>query len=84
MTEQILPLNGTKTHPLSVHALGKLREIARAPTPTADVNPGVVNRLLREQLVEPVMLPSPFKTHKGGDCEHLKITLAGREVLGDD
>lgn len=81
----IPPLNGTKTHPLSEHAIGELRDIAAAPVPRQAVNPGVANRLLREELVEQVQLPSPFKSHHGrhgkGTCIHLRITDAGREAL---
>ena len=76
------PLNGTKTHPLSAHALAELRNIQTRPEPRIGVNPGVVNRLLREDLVELVQLPSPFKSHRGGVTEHLRITEAGRKVLG--
>jgi len=75
------PLNGTKTHPLSEHAKDRLREIEQAPVPTLALNPGVVDRLLRESLVEIVQLPSPYKKHKGGTCAHLRITDAGRQAL---
>ena len=75
------PLNGDKTHPLSAHALDELADIARKPVPCNAVNPGVGNRLMREDLVEVVNLPSPFKTHKGGDCAHYQITDAGRAAL---
>jgi len=76
------PLNGTKTHPLTAHALAELRDIASKPCPRQAVNPGVSDRLLREDLVEVVMLPSPFKTHGGKLLEHLEITDAGRRVAG--
>jgi hypothetical protein len=75
------PLNGTKTHPLSVHALQVLSAIANTPMPRQTVNPGVANRLLRESLVETQELASPFKAHKGGTCEFLCITEAGRQVI---
>lgn len=75
------PLNGTKTHPLSEHAREELRNLAKNPIPTVGINPGVVNRLLRENLAEVVQLPSPFKAHKGGNCAHLQITEAGRAAL---
>lgn len=71
------PLNGTRTHPLSIAAYAVLREIAAAPVPRQTVNPGVTNRLLREALVEQVSLPSPFKTVRG-NVTHLQITAAGR------
>lgn len=72
------PLNGTKTHRLSRHALGVLKGLMSNPTPTSIINPGVTNRLLREHLVEMTDLPSPFKTHKGGTTPHLVITSEGR------
>ena len=78
------PLNGEKTHPLTVHARGKLADIALAPVPTCAVNAGVVNRLLREDLVEIQHLPSPFKTHRGGNCSHLVITDKGRATLATE
>lgn len=77
----MLPLNGTKTHPLSAHALAELRDIASAPVPCSGVNPGVANRLMRETLIELADLPSPFKVHKGGNCQHYRITEAGRSAL---
>lgn len=76
-----LPLNGTKTHPLSAHAIAELRNIARSPEPCCGVNPGVKDRLTREDLVEIVQLLSPFKTHKGRNVAHLRITPAGTARL---
>src|ERR1044072_1501777 len=76
-----LPLNGTKTHPLSQHALSKLLSAARKPFPFQDLNPGVRDRLLREDLVEIVQLPSPFKAHRGATIAHVKIPDAGRAAL---
>lgn len=75
------PLNGEKTHPLSAHALAELRNIDRHPVPRCAVNPGVANRLEREYLAKTVMLPSPFKTHKGKSIAHLQITDAGKERI---
>ena len=75
------PLNGTKTHPLTEVAKEALREIARSPVPRTRINPGLVNRLRRGELVESVMLPSPFKTHKGREIEHLAISDKGRDVI---
>lgn len=75
------PLNGEKTHPLSAHAIGELRDLLAAPAPCCTVNPGVRNRLERESLVETVALPSPFITHKGKRIAHLRITPAGRARL---
>lgn len=79
----MLPLNGTKTHPLSAHALQRLKEMARQPIPVQDVNPGVVNRLQREELVTIVSLPSEFKTHKGKNIPYLQITEAGRAKISN-
>ena len=81
MADNPKPLNGTKTHPLTPHATGVLREISQAPQPQQAVNPGVVNRLLRESLVELVQLPSPYKKHKGSEIAFLQITAAGRAAL---
>lgn len=77
----MLPLNGTKTHPLSACAKANLQEIADRAVPCSTVNPGVINRFLRDELVEIVLLPSPFKAHRGGTTEHLRITESGRAVL---
>lgn len=77
------PLNGSKTHPLSNHAKSVLSSIANRPMVRHEVNPGVANRLLREALVESVMLPSPYKSDKGGDREHLQITDSGLAKLNE-
>lgn len=77
------PLNGTKTHPLSDHALFCLRCIAEYPRPKQDINPGVVNRLLRGELIEIVDLPSPFKTHNRRPISHARITELGLSVMAD-
>ena len=68
--------------PLSPHAIAELRNMAYAPEPACAINPGVLSRLLREGLIEMVDLPSPFKTHKGGNCQHAKITKAGFARIG--
>lgn len=75
------PMNGTKTHPLTKSSLSALSDLARRPDARQNLNPGVSNRLLREDLVESVQLPSPFTSHKGKLIEHLQITEAGRVVL---
>ncbi|WP_147385497.1 hypothetical protein [Oleomonas cavernae] len=77
----VLPLNGSKTRPLSSYATAELRNIAVAPVPRCSVNPGVVNRLLRGGLVEIVLRPSPFRRRASVMIEHLKITAAGNEML---
>lgn len=70
-----------KTKPLSEHARTELRHIKTNPVPRNSVNPGVVGRLLRDSLVESVMMPSPFPAHKGRHIEHLKITDAGLSAV---
>ena len=45
------PQNGTKTHPLTDHAVGVLLELMNGPIPRYRLNPGVVNRLCREDLI---------------------------------
>lgn len=71
---------GTKLHPLSASALGALDELIRVgPLPYGHFNPGVIDRLSRETLIEVVNLPSPFASHKPGTLiRHVKITGAGR------
>ena len=76
------PLNGTKTHPLSPHALRVLRDLWRhGPVPTQEINPGVVNRFHREFLTETVAWPSPYKVHRGGTCPHERITADGERAV---
>lgn len=67
-----MPLNGTKTHPLSEGAKSVLARLERGPLPAQELNPGLVNRLLRERYVELVMLPTPYKT-KVGKIPHLRL-----------
>jgi hypothetical protein len=76
----VLPLNGTKTHPLTDHARKVLRDLSSGPLPRQALNPGVINRLLREDLIECRMGPSPYKT-KPGEREYAHITDAGRAAL---
>jgi hypothetical protein len=78
------PNNGVLTHPLSARALDVLDSLGRMPVPTAEINPGICDRLTREELAEYVSLPSPYKVHKGGKTAHLQITEAGRKVLADN
>jgi hypothetical protein len=61
--------------------MDELRFMAKEPLPRCGINPGIVNKLLSEGLARSVQLPSPFAAHKGGDCEHLEITDAGRALL---
>ncbi len=79
--KKLVPLNGEKTHPLTDRAKEKLREIQLSPLPEQEINPGVRNRFFRESLVEYVMLPSPYKKHKGANIRFLQITDAGRSAL---
>lgn len=78
------PLNGTKTHPLTPHALSVLGWLSRGPQPCQEINAGVINRFVREDLVETVRLPSPYKTHKGALIDFLQITDAGRARLAEE
>lgn len=75
----MIPLHGVKTHPLTAHALKILAECAKVPMPSHEVNPGTVDRLLREDLVEIVSLPGSGKVVR--QIPHLQITDAGRQVL---
>lgn len=77
-----LPLNGKRTHPLSAHALAALTDLAtHGPQPSATINPGVINRLWREDLIELVDLPSPYASHRGRPLQHARITTAGKAAL---
>lgn len=74
------PLNGKKTHPLTTHEIAALVELSHGPQPRQTFNPGVVNRLLRGELVEWTFLPSPYKTHAGKNIEFLRLTKLGHEI----
>lgn len=80
-----MPLNGTKTHPLSEHSRIVLVRLLQGAIPTQEINPGVVNRLTHgkpwEQLAWIVTRPSPYKTHRGRPIAHLEITDAGKAYL---
>ena len=67
------PLNGTKTHPMGAPTLRVLAKLKDGPIPKARINPGVVDRLSREGLIDFVQLPSPFKKDKGGTTTHLRL-----------
>lgn len=76
------PLNGTKTHPLTKHAIEALQRLdAEGPLPRQVFTPGVANRLEREELVWNADLVSPYKTHKGKLIPHLAIRHAGRQIV---
>ncbi len=74
------PLNGTKTHPLTPLGLAALRRLVEHPIPKWQMNPGQVNRLLREKLAEVVTLPIKFK-HGVRTIPCVQITDAGREAI---
>lgn len=67
--------------PLSEHAIRALRSLDPLPKPCVSYNPSVVHRLMRDNLVEVVRLPSPFHTHKGKLIQHMRLTDSGRAVL---
>lgn len=69
------PLNGTRTHPLSEHAKGILRELTRGPVPSYSINPGVRDRLSREGLV----IETEF-----GWKRFYSITAAGRARIAEN
>lgn len=69
---------------ISEHSMGCLRDIEHEPKPSNYFNPGVVNLLVvTRELAEIVLLPSPYKTHKGKRIPHLQILPAGRRLLGE-
>lgn len=76
MTGTPKPLNGTKTHPLSAHALEVMEDLRTRPLPRQELNPGVLNRLYREGLIEDVDLPSPYKKHKGAKIRFVRARSA--------
>lgn len=75
------PLNGEKTHPLSDHALSELRRVVQRPVPRSQINPGVIGRLLRDDLVVIELLTSPFPSHRGRKVAHVLATRAGAARL---
>lgn len=77
----MIPLFGTKTHPLSAFAKETLRNLMSGPIPTNQINPGVGNRLMRETLVQIVELHSPYVSHKGKNIPHYEITEKGKQEL---
>jgi hypothetical protein len=73
----MLPLNGTKTHPLSAVAKAAIESLRTGPRPAQEFNPGIVDRLLREGCVEIIELPSPYKTRKG-NVAHLRLVVTAK------
>ena len=67
------PLNGSKTHPLTKHALGVLRQLRdHGAIRSFLVNPGVIDRLTREDLIE---------FFERGSDRYIEITVAGRDRI---
>lgn len=77
MTKPMKPLNGEQTHPLRPAALRVLQQLEQRAIPCYQVNPSVVDRLLREGLVEVVELPFRYGK-KMLPKRHLRITQEGR------
>lgn len=67
--------------PLSEPALAVLRQLMHSPIATQEINPGIVRKLTDEGLAEIVGLPSPYDSHKGANCNHLKITDKARQLI---
>ena len=74
------PLNGTKTHPLTEHGFSALKQLRSGPLPAQSFNPGVIDRLLRESLIELKDGPSPYRT-KPGVRSYAHITEAALAAL---
>lgn len=69
MDQRPLPLNGVKTHPLKPASISALRQLARGPVRAHTLNPGVRDRLWRENLAMP------------DSRNYWHITDAGRSAL---
>ncbi len=74
------PLNSSPTPPLTEHGLRVLDLLAQESVPAQMLNPGVVNRLVRENLAELYLAPNPYRTRRG-DISWLRITPSGRTRL---
>lgn len=63
---------------LSDTAQAAVDSLRAGPRPRQEFNPGVVGRLLRDSLVELVMLPAPYK-YKGrrGNVQHVRLVTKG-------
>jgi len=73
------PLNGEKTHPLKPGSIRVLELLLReGPQPRHEINAGVIDRLTREDLIEPVMA-TPRHHNRLYRC--YRITDAGRAKL---
>lgn len=69
-----VPLNGTKTHPLSKHAIEVLERLSRGMIAAYRINPGVRNRLYREDLIRETI-------NNASSFAQIAITDAGRAAL---
>ncbi len=69
--------------PISEHAERVLDGLVVGPRPRQEINPGVVDRLLRSGYIEMVNRVSPYKTHKGALIPFVAITDKGRQFLKD-
>lgn len=69
--------------PISDHAEGVLRALARRPIASQEINPGARGRLLQAGYVEIVRAPSPYAKHKGALIDHYAATEKGRKYLED-
>ena len=65
---------------LSADAKGVLLDVAYSPLPTQAMNPDVLDRLLRDALIEITWRPSPYTTHDGKKIQFAQITDAGRAL----
>lgn len=69
----LTPLNGSKTHPLCEHALGILKSLLNGPIPNYKINPGVINRLLREDLIEIVWIEKASYNNKYKEKQKVRV-----------
>lgn len=85
MTNKTKPNWGEKTHPMTPVAWSALESLLSGPAPVQSFNPGVRDRFYREEVpvVETVDLPSPFKTHKGREIPHFRLTDHGKKLLSE-
>lgn len=67
--------------PLSDKAKDALHGLLAHPTPYSEINAGIIDRLMREDLIETVMLQSPYRSHKGKKIRHVRLTQAGLNRL---
>jgi len=75
-------LNGGRVRPLTPHAIGVLRGLARGPVPSVEINPGVYDRFICEDLAESfeAQMPEHYKG-KTRNIKWVRITEAGRLKL---